>query len=279
MKWHARLAEILTREEKDVGDIIPAEFAWDFERWQAEITAELANAFEISFNASFDAADPLEAQRLAQEYATQRAGVLVRGITETSRKRLAVLVEGAIRDGWPIGKLQKAISEDMMFALERAKLIATTETATALGQGRKAAAIAQRQNQKRWVTSGDNRVCPTCGGNEEDGWIVLGENFSSGADTIPGHPGCRCDVIHRTTAPEEGVVEEARCPDCNKLCGKHIVPGAQLYCRRCRQEFTVGTVIDGVVTSAASDTPRKMRRTVERSSDGLITALIDEVME
>ena len=39
-------------------------------------------------------------------------------------------------------------------------------------------------------------------------------------------------------------VPEARCPDCGKLCGKDVLAGESIYCRRCKTAFAAGVLTE-----------------------------------
>ena len=45
---------------------------------------------------------------------------------------------------------------------------------------------------KRWVAEPD--ACEICQDNEDDGWIGDDEVFSSGDDSPPAHPHCKCEI-------------------------------------------------------------------------------------
>ena len=100
------------------------------------------------------------------------------------------LVADALEHGDSLGQIQKALRADFVFSPARARMVARTETATALGQGTKEASIAQGRDQKHWVTQGDDVVSLDCLDNEDAGWIKVADLFPSGRDTIPQHPNC-----------------------------------------------------------------------------------------
>lgn len=45
------------------------------------------------------------------------------------------------------------------------------------------------------VSEGDDRVCPTCKANADQGPITLGSTFQSGDAKPPYHGGCRCNIV------------------------------------------------------------------------------------
>jgi len=46
-----------------------------------------------------------------------------------------------------------------------------------------------------WLTEADAKVCPLCQANADQGPVRLGESFSSGDDSPPGHKNCRCALL------------------------------------------------------------------------------------
>ena len=138
---------------------------------------------------------PVEAQRLAAEYAQHRGARLLRldgdlNMVTFTRERVNQLVSQTIEQGDSLQALQKALREDLAFSRERARTVARTETATAQGQGAKGAAIVQGRDEKHWVTQGDDAVEGDCLENEAAGWTDIGQPFPTGVDTIPQHPNC-----------------------------------------------------------------------------------------
>lgn len=86
---------------------------------------------------------------------------------------------------------------------QRKETIARTEMAFADGQASHIEAKEEGKKWKAWMTSRDDRVSDICAGNEADGWIRIDRPFSSGHDTIPGHPNCRCTLAYRGITPGE----------------------------------------------------------------------------
>jgi len=77
---------------------------------------------------------------------------------------------------------------------ERRHTIARTEASKAIGEGDLLDAANNGATHKYWQTTGDERVSDECQANEAEGPIPIDQAFSSGVDTIPNHPGCRCSV-------------------------------------------------------------------------------------
>lgn len=115
-------------------------------------------------------------------------------IDEDTRDELANLVATAEEEGWSNDDLSSAIRESHLFSEDRADTIARTELKTidALASSQ----IAQRTGatSKRWMTSADHDVEDECSDNEEDDWIDIDDDFSSGDGEPPAHPNCNCVV-------------------------------------------------------------------------------------
>jgi len=165
----------------------------------ADVEAEFADLFHAVLVRE-GVADG-QAHLLAAKYAEQRTGDLIRGLEDTTITNLRGLVSQAIGRGDSLGALKKAIREDQTFSPRRAETVARTETATALGQGKRAAAVDQGRDQKMWQANPD--ACADCQENETGDWLPIDESFPSGDDTIPAHPNCECAVQYRTAALHE----------------------------------------------------------------------------
>jgi len=260
-------------EKIEIGDLDGYDWDW-WAKYGKDVVAELTESFSLSMLAAVGSEVLTdEVQRVAGVYAEHRAAQLLQvtgdmNLASATRQRVRELVAQSITDGQSLGQLSRALREDFVFSRGRAERIARTETATALGQGQKQAAIHQGRDQKRWVSQGDDRVNqPICATNEAQGWVGVADAFQSGHDTIPGHVQCRCTVIYRTAPlPEltEGaamrdvvtasfvaaahehdesvvngnVLAEFRCPEDGLLLGKDVAVGTSFYCRKCKVERT-----------------------------------------
>ena len=142
----------------------------------------------------------------AAAWAKAHAAELVSQVGDTTRARLNELVTQSESEGWSVAQLSSAIESDTAFSAERAQKIALHETRVADNQG----AFAQMQaakalgveTEKAWAPRGGN-VCAACEANEADGWIGLEDDFNSGDDAAPMHPGCECDTEYRLKAEGE----------------------------------------------------------------------------
>lgn len=113
----------------------------------------------------------------------------------------------SVRDGY-LNRLGDALAESVaagdnleataerlreLLTVDRATMIAHTETARAMTR---AAMDTYRANQvagKAVITAEDQRVCEFCAANEAAGPIPLADSFPSGEP--PTHPLCRCAIV------------------------------------------------------------------------------------
>lgn len=210
-------------------------FTPDLSQFSAAIIAELTQAFIDAYSSSYSTTGtaqptgPTMVERAA-DYAQERAGELITDISEATQDGVKELVSQAVENGLSIGQLTNALRDYSGFGADRAETIARTETAMALGQGQKAAAVDMGQDEKAWQPG----ECDFCQGNADDGWIGIDETFSSGDDTIPAHPNCTCTVIFRTSRVHQAapipLVKEARCPQCSRWVGRNIPVGSEVFC-------------------------------------------------
>ncbi len=232
----------MMRQKIELSDLSGYDWDWSA-KYEADVVAEILKSFSATLTAEFPGMPAQEVQRLAAQYAQERGARLLRldgdlNVVRLTQERVNALVSGTIERGDSLQKLQKALREDFAFSKQRARLVARTETANALGQGQKQAAIAQDRNEKHWVTQGDDLVRFEHVENENAGWIGIGDIFPSGEDTI-SLPNCRCVVRYRTVDASE-IVASFRCPICNKLLGKDLPMGTPRWCSRCKVDFKAG---------------------------------------
>ena len=230
------------------GDIDAFDWNW-FAKYGDEVVDEISEAYILVLRAEAPGMSVPELQRRASLFAEAETRAILtsdgtKNIVRAARQRVGVLVSETIEKGESIGTLTTKLKTDFAFSTEKARLIARTETATALGQGQKEAAKSQGRTEKRWITSGDGLVAEECLQNESDGWISIDEVFSAtGQDTIPEHPNCRCVVQFRNTRAtdedEKTIRLEVRCSECNRKAGDNIAIGTRMRCRRCKNEWEV----------------------------------------
>jgi hypothetical protein len=172
-------------------------------------------AFDDLFEVAFDAAqlgfaqvgvqstDALldQVNQAAVAYAKRRAGELVsvqgdKNIVDSTRNMVRDLIADGLANNLGSAKIAESIQDGLAFGADRAQLIAFTEIAMANGAG-KMAGWKEAQGMGLVLTKAwdaEDEACPICEANEDQGDIPLDEPFSSGDDTEPAHPACRCSV-------------------------------------------------------------------------------------
>jgi hypothetical protein len=117
-------------------------------------------------------------------------------ITESTRDKVRDLVERAYTDGMTPAELKEEIEDSTEFSAGRAKLIAKTETAKASVSGTITGwAASGLVTGKQSLLSDDHDLDDECNDAAEEGAIPLDEDFSTGDDGPPYHPGCNCSLI------------------------------------------------------------------------------------
>ena len=230
-------------------------YEWNWiAKYEDEIIEELTAAYSSAFVSEFPGIPFESVQQRASLWAKTKAADLISGVEEVTRQRVRDIVSANVLEGASIQNTTKQIRDDFIFSKQRARVVARTETAFALGQGQKGAAMAQDRDEKRWTTSGD--IDDICLENEAAGWLAIADPFPSGHDTVPAHPNCRCVVRYRTKALSEDEatvvsplsseliqqsisrIEDFRCVGCNRLLGRQVVADTRIMCRHCKAERT-----------------------------------------
>jgi SPP1 gp7 family putative phage head morphogenesis protein len=128
-----------------------------------------------------------------------RYGVTISGIAEGRRDELAdVLADGLERGESPqtIATALRGIVDDPDWTMT----VAWTETNRAQSSAALDRYRIAGKTGKEWFTAHDQRVCPSCLGNQNEGVIPLDQSFSSGDQAPPAHPRCRCAPLPATLA-------------------------------------------------------------------------------
>lgn len=135
------------------------------------------------------------ANNAAAEWARQYGFDLIKGLTETTRKRLWAELEQFVQNQESLPELIVRLED--LFGIRRANLIGVTETTRLYYNGNK---VAWKESgvieRKEWRTVGDEIVmrCPVCWPLDgaiallDDPWI----HPVYGPIEMPGHPGDRC---------------------------------------------------------------------------------------
>jgi hypothetical protein len=137
-----------------------------------------------------------QVNKLAVEWAENRAAELVTKISEATRDYLRADVTQAVEEGWSTRQLGQALQENYGFSEGRGEMIARTEIAQADVQGN---LMAYRNSGvvqgKEWIRGSEEYPCDECEGNAAAGVIPLEDAFPSGDTGPPAHPNCVCDVL------------------------------------------------------------------------------------
>ena len=126
-------------------------------------------------------------------------GKLVESTRDMIREAITTALESHDTDDAIADMLRDAYA----FSEQRAELIARTEVGNALGAGSFIGAQAVGMEEKRWLLSNDEGVCPRCQANADEGWISIGQDFASGDKYPLAHPHCRCDAAYRRKPQED----------------------------------------------------------------------------
>jgi hypothetical protein len=223
----------MVRLKIEIADIDGYDWDW-FSKYGGDVTDELLRAYSAAFILESPTTPPATVQAIAAEWATEHTGSFISGAVDSTKERVRAIVSETVAQGESVRTAASQIRDDYIFSKDRATTVARTETAKALGQGQKGAAIAQNRNEKRWTTQGDALVRPSHLTNASVGWIPISDVFPSGEDTIEA-PNCRCVVRYRTGELHD-VIASFRCDGCNRLLGKEVHCGTRIVCRSCKIE-------------------------------------------
>ena len=173
---------------------------------EKDILATLITAFTYSVEASYGrqgiklqkAADPFVTFELTNSYYIDKlldqANYLLNksSIDETTRNRMITLIRDSRMNMTTIDELANMIADEFEGISEtRAFMIANTEANQAMSTAQQAFLKENGVATKKWVGAGPN-TCAICQGNEDQGPIPIDDEFESGDETPPGHPGCEC---------------------------------------------------------------------------------------
>lgn len=134
----------------------------------------------------------------------------VRGLDPARASRLGKLrrmLEASDRTDAEIEAMMESAFNGLL--RDRRRAIARTEARFATSAANQKIAESRDQQFKVWITTGDDRVDDACQGNEAQGWIGIKDTFSSGSDTPPDHPLCRCSLAYRTAPPTDAAKARA----------------------------------------------------------------------
>jgi hypothetical protein len=119
-------------------------------------------------------------------------------IGQTLLDQLGKVLEQADKHEWPSEKLDTALEDMSAFSADKAAAMAHNALTFVSGASARSTASATGAHMKRSMSEGDDKVCPDCAQDEEDGWIGVNEAFSgSETEDVPHHPNCRCSVEYQ----------------------------------------------------------------------------------
>ncbi len=171
-----------------------AEAGADFGRRQIE-TAVYGTAAKREARIDPGAVDWTQANNDAAQWATEYGYQLIRGITDTTRARVATEIRYFVDNSITINQLRDRLMTGSLFSRVRAAAIAVTETTRAYAEG--ATRAWERSGVvegREWITANDEISCIYC--RPLHGQIAkLGEPFQGGVMNPPRHVNCRCAVV------------------------------------------------------------------------------------
>jgi SPP1 gp7 family putative phage head morphogenesis protein len=142
-------------------------------------------------------------QQLLQDYGIPT----IKSVSDTRMHDLANALAEGFEDGDSADTIATSI-EQILTVPQRAQMIAGTELARAVTQSSVAEYRKAAYDGKRWSGTPDDRICPRCKANVEQGMIPLDQPFASGDTFTPGHPECRCAILpDRLPVAESGLFE------------------------------------------------------------------------
>lgn len=145
----------------------------------------------------------------AVNYAKERAGELIRWVTDNVQNTMQKLVTNALTEGRTQTKLKEEIQAKFeQFTSTRSALIARQEVALANGWWRynqftKSAQQFGQIGRKKAYTQGDDNVRPSHRANADEWWIMATQPFQgTGSMYEPFGFNCRCRVTYLIYKPE-----------------------------------------------------------------------------
>lgn len=159
---HAKLTAIYERLYKDV-TIQEAEIQWyQFNDPTLKQQKDLIDVFSGIFSPSNTDVPITLWRSLLNEFITVRIAGRIAEVEQTTRKRIASLIEKGISEGLGAREVARSIRDDKQFNKNRSLTIARTETVTSANQGRYMSALSSPYVKKKaWLPFADKRTRPT----------------------------------------------------------------------------------------------------------------------
>lgn len=116
--------------------------------------------------------------------------------------------EGLLAKGYSVKEAERMAGTFAKRQLaKRAETIARTEMRSAVSAARDDQEVRFGAREKRWSTTGDDRVRDQCQANGAAGWIPIDDSFPSGKKHTPQGPNCRCHVQYRGMSADQLKIE------------------------------------------------------------------------
>lgn len=158
---HEKLTAIYRKLYNDV-TINEATIQWNqFDDTDAVKTKDIIDSLVSIFSVGNDV--PIQLWRgILSEFIDVRIAGRITKVEQTTRERVAVLVERGVNQGMGAREIAKLIRDDKDFNRNRALTIARTETVTSANQGKYMAALSSPYvKMKKWLPFADKRTRPT----------------------------------------------------------------------------------------------------------------------
>lgn len=159
---HNKLQAIYERLYKDI-TITEAEIQWyQFNDPALKQQKDLIDVFAGIFAPNTNDVPITLWRSLLNEFLTVRIAGRIAEVEQTTRKRIASLIEKGILEGLGAREVARLIRKDTQFNRNRSLTIARTETVTSANQGRYMSALSSPYVKKKaWLPFADKRTRPT----------------------------------------------------------------------------------------------------------------------
>lgn len=143
------------------------------------------------------------AVRYMQALRTLHLSDYMGSISKTTKDEIIGAVTDSVMNGstyQEVAGMIEKMGDEGVFSAARAQRIAVNEVAKAYAFGNNEPLKEYKERTgkevfKSWIAEAD--PCDICIKNAGQGWITLNQSFSSGDDTDPAHPNCRCAIAYR----------------------------------------------------------------------------------
>ena len=142
-------------------------------------------------------------QQLLDDYGVQT----IKSVTQTRMHDLADALAEGFEDGDSADTIAKSI-EQILSNPQRALMVAGTELNRATTQASVAEYRKADQDGKKWSSAKDDRVCPHCKRNVEQGVIPIDQAYDTGDTFTPGHPECRCAILPKRLPADQNPIPQ-----------------------------------------------------------------------